>query len=152
MRVAWPRLPTSDFDDALMQLRRYSLLEAAGSLVAPRYRLHRLTTTFLKTEVLLRWQENASEKPFIIALRTLAQYGEPDERINHLQRALSLACQHHRLLDEAGCLFSLAALAEDEGKQAAYWQQAKRLLEKMGATAWLNQHTPNNPPFLALML
>lgn len=97
-------------------------------------------------------QEMAFPGLTIIALRTLAQYGEPDERINHLQKALSLARQHHRLLDEAGCLFSLAALADDKEKQAAYWQQAKRLLQKMGATTWLNQHTPNNPPFLALML
>jgi tetratricopeptide (TPR) repeat protein len=88
----------------------------------------------------------------IIALRTLARYGEPDERINHLQKALSVARQHHRLLDEAGCLFSLAGLAEDEVKQAAYWQQAKDLLEKMGATAWLEHHTPEKPPLLALML
>lgn len=59
--VSWmkllSKLAPADFDDALMQLRRYSLLETAGSLAAPRYRLHRLTTTFLKTEVLLRWQE-----------------------------------------------------------------------------------------------
>ena len=65
--VSWMKLmsnlPATDFDDALMQLRRYSLLESAGSLAVPRYRLHRLTTTFLKTEVLLRWQEDASEKP-----------------------------------------------------------------------------------------
>ena len=67
--VPWMKLmsnlPTTDFDHALMQLRRYSLLETAGSLAAPRYRLHRLTTTFLKTEVLLRWQEDASAKPLL---------------------------------------------------------------------------------------
>lgn len=61
--VSWMKLmsnlPEDDFDAALMQLRRYSLLEAAGGLTAPRYRLHRLTTTFLKTEVLLRWQAEA---------------------------------------------------------------------------------------------
>jgi hypothetical protein len=61
--VSWLKLmsnlDTADFDDALMQLRRYSLLETAGSLAAPRYRLHRLTTTFLKTEVLLQWQEES---------------------------------------------------------------------------------------------
>jgi hypothetical protein len=58
--VSWMKLmsnlATADFDDALMQLRRYSLLEAAGGLAVPRYRLHRLTTTFLKTEVLMRWE------------------------------------------------------------------------------------------------
>ncbi len=57
--VSWMKLmsnlPLADFDQALMQLRRYSLLEKAGSLAAPRYRLHRLTATFLQTELLLRW-------------------------------------------------------------------------------------------------
>lgn len=67
--VPWMKLmsnlPTTDFDQALMQLRRYSLLETVGSLALPRYRLHRLTTTFLKTEVLLRWQEDTPEKPWL---------------------------------------------------------------------------------------
>ena len=58
--VAWMKLmsnlATADFDEALTQLRRYSLLEAAGGLESPRYRLHRLTITFLKTDVLLQWQ------------------------------------------------------------------------------------------------
>ncbi len=45
------------FDDALAQLRDYSLLEAAGPPESPRYRLHRLTTTFLQTEVLEGWDE-----------------------------------------------------------------------------------------------
>lgn len=88
----------------------------------------------------------------IIALRNLAQYGKADERRDRLHRALSLTRQRHRLLDEAGCLFSLAELTKDKVKRAGYWQQARQLLEKMGATAWLEQHSPHNPPFLALML
>ena len=48
-------LPPAAFDEALGQLRDYSLLETAGPDDAPRYRLHRLTTTFLQTEVLAGW-------------------------------------------------------------------------------------------------
>jgi hypothetical protein len=57
--VGWLRamsfLSPDTFDDALGQLRAYSLLETAGPDSAPRYRLHRLTTTFLQTEVLAGW-------------------------------------------------------------------------------------------------
>ena len=88
----------------------------------------------------------------IIALRNLAQYGKVDKRKWRLQKALSLASQHHRLFDEAGCLFSLGGLTTDKAKQADYWQKAVKLLEKMGVAAWLENHSPENPPFLALML
>lgn len=57
--VEWLRhmsfLPPDVLDDALAQLRDYSLLETAGPPEAPRYRLHRLTTTFLQTQVLDNW-------------------------------------------------------------------------------------------------
>lgn len=57
--IAWLRLmsglPEDEFAPALAQLSDYSLLEVAGSSAAPVYRLHRLTTTFLQTEVLLNW-------------------------------------------------------------------------------------------------
>lgn len=88
----------------------------------------------------------------IIALRTLAQFGSAEERVRYLQQALALARSHHRLLDEAGCLFSLAGLTQDKTEQATYWQQATHLLQKMGATSWLEGASPDKPPFLALML
>lgn len=57
--AAWLRLmsvlPTNEFEEALRQLKAYSLLEVAGSPATPLYRLHRLTTTFLQTEILLSW-------------------------------------------------------------------------------------------------
>ena len=63
--VAWLRamsfLSPDAFDEALGQLRDYSLLETAGPDDAPRYRLHRLTTTFLQTEVLAAWGDIAEE-------------------------------------------------------------------------------------------
>ena len=57
--VAWLRLMSGltadEFAPALAQLIEYSLLEVAGPPTAPIYRLHRLTTTFLQTEILLNW-------------------------------------------------------------------------------------------------
>lgn len=59
--IEWLRLmsflPADAFAEALGQLLDYSLLETAGSPESPRYRLHRLTTTFLQTEVLAGWDE-----------------------------------------------------------------------------------------------
>lgn len=48
-------LPPNEFDEALEQLLAYSLLDVAGSAAAPHYRMHRLTATFLQTEILARW-------------------------------------------------------------------------------------------------
>jgi len=63
--VEWLRhmsfLPPDAFDEALAQLRDYSLLETAGPPEAPRYRLHRLTTTFLQTQVLDSWGDAPGE-------------------------------------------------------------------------------------------
>lgn len=59
--VEWLRLmsilPADTFAGALAQLLDYSLLETAGPPESPRYRLHRLTTTFLQTEILAGWRE-----------------------------------------------------------------------------------------------
>jgi hypothetical protein len=64
--VAWLRamsfLSPATFDDALGQLRDFSLLEAAGPDAAPRYRLHRLTMTFLQTEVLAGWNAAGADE------------------------------------------------------------------------------------------
>lgn len=58
--IEWLRLMSflspDDFSEALAQLLDYSLLEVAGPADSPRYRLHRLTTTFLQTEVLTTWE------------------------------------------------------------------------------------------------
>lgn len=58
--IEWLRLMSflapDAFGDALAQLLDYSLLESAGPPESPRYRLHRLTTTFLQTKVLTTWE------------------------------------------------------------------------------------------------
>lgn len=49
-------LPHADFYLALKEVLDYSLLEVSGSLAEPVYRLHRMTATFLQTEILNEWQ------------------------------------------------------------------------------------------------
>jgi hypothetical protein len=48
-------LTLPEFDFALDQLVNTSLLEVAGPLSIPIYRVHRLTTTFLQTNILAEW-------------------------------------------------------------------------------------------------
>ena len=48
-------LSVADFENALTQLRRYSLVEVTGRLTAPLYHLHRLTVTFLRTDLMQQW-------------------------------------------------------------------------------------------------
>jgi hypothetical protein len=60
--LAWIRLtsllPPPEFEAALAQLLDYSLLETVRALPEPNYRLHRLTVTFLQSEILLDWEED----------------------------------------------------------------------------------------------
>ena len=44
------------FQDGLEQLKRLSLVEFSGTMEAPRYRIHRLTTTFLQSDILQGWE------------------------------------------------------------------------------------------------
>ncbi|MEA4906069.1 MAG: NB-ARC domain-containing protein [Anaerolineaceae bacterium] len=55
--------PEAAFFAALRQLDQFSLLEISGSAAAPRYRLHRLTVTFLQTDILKLWEQPPSHDP-----------------------------------------------------------------------------------------
>ncbi|MBN1919601.1 MAG: hypothetical protein JW892_00025 [Anaerolineae bacterium] len=48
-------LSAPQMDTAIKQLQEYSLLLISGSLQQPLYQLHRLTTTFLQTDILSQW-------------------------------------------------------------------------------------------------
>lgn len=49
--------PEDTFFLTLQELDQFSLLEISGDAHAPRYRLHRLTVTFLQTDILSSWSE-----------------------------------------------------------------------------------------------
>jgi len=50
-------LSARDFRHGLMQLRDDNLVEVSGTLSRPLYRLHRLTISFLRTDILKNWRE-----------------------------------------------------------------------------------------------
>ena len=48
-------LSSDEFNQGLGQLKRLSLIEFSGTIEEPLYRIHRLTTTFLHTDILRGW-------------------------------------------------------------------------------------------------
>ncbi len=96
--------------------------------------------------------ENGSKTLRIAALRCLAQIELPDRAVDLLQQALALARESNRKFEQAACLLSLAGLTGDEADQCALWEQGSDLLYKMGAAAWVDDCSPQNPPFLPLMV
>lgn len=91
-------------------------------------------------------------KLHIVTARCLALFLPPPEQKELLRQTLALARQHNRPMDEAGCLFSLAALEDDPTQRADYYGTAARLLEPMGPTRWLEGRSPADPPLLPMMI
>ena len=50
-------LSSEVFDAGVNELKQLSLLEFSGSIESPRYSIHRLTTTFLHTDILNTWED-----------------------------------------------------------------------------------------------
>jgi len=50
-------LSFDEFEKGLRQLKRLSLIEFFGSISSPLYRIHRLTATFLQTDILQDWEK-----------------------------------------------------------------------------------------------
>jgi tetratricopeptide (TPR) repeat protein len=88
----------------------------------------------------------------VVTARCLALFRPPAEQEALLRRALALAREHERPMDEAGCLFSIAALATDEGGRSELYQQAVVLLEQMGCTGWLAGKSIDDPPLLPMTI
>lgn len=88
----------------------------------------------------------------VTTLRCLAQVELPEKAVILLHQALSLANELNRRFDQAACLLSLAGLMKDQEAQACAWDEGSRLLQEMGAAAWLEDCSPQNPPFLPLVV
>ncbi|MHB8627206.1 MAG: tetratricopeptide repeat protein [Aggregatilineales bacterium] len=92
-------------------------------------------------------QTIGSPAPRLITLRVLAECGPADDcerQIALLREALTLAENMHRLIDEAGCLLSLAHLTNDE----SLWERGAAILCQTDATQWLYDTTIEHPPRL----
>lgn len=97
------------------------------------------------------WKEDFPQL-HIVTARCLALFRSPPEQRMLLNQALSLARQQNRPLDEAGCLFSLAAIAIDEQEGDELFKQAVDLLVQMGCLGWLEGKTRTDPPLLPMTI
>jgi tetratricopeptide (TPR) repeat protein len=95
-------------------------------------------------------QQNYSS-PTILALRCLAEFRPPRESKALLDQALALARQYNRPFDEAACLLSLASIEKNKNEQKKLWDEGTQILDKMGASAWLEGCSVKHPPQLVLM-
>jgi tetratricopeptide (TPR) repeat protein len=97
------------------------------------------------------WRE-AFPHLHIVTARCLALFLPPPQQEALLRQTLALARQHARPMDEAGCLFSLAAVVADAGERAALFQQGAALLRQMGCPGWLDGRSVDDPPLLPMTI
>ncbi len=88
----------------------------------------------------------------VITARCLALFLPPAEQEGLLRQTLALARRHERPMDEAGCLFSLAAIAGGVDERAALFQEGATLLRRMGCSGWLEGRSADNPPPLPMTI
>ncbi len=91
-------------------------------------------------------------KLHIVTARCLALFLPPERQEALLRHTLALARRHGRLMDEAGCLFSLAAITDDAEARAACFRQAQELLALMGCPQWWEGRSIDDPPLLPMMI
>ncbi len=89
-----------------------------------------------------------------LALRCLAEITPPEaqeEREAHLLRSLQLAQEMGRKHEEAAVHLALAGLHAGERRQTE-WSKGAAILQEIGAQKWLEGSSPEEPPFLPLLL
>ena len=129
---------------ALNSLRRFSLIEIRGELREPRYRIHRLTESFLMNEV-LRWQSTPERHPspergyFRERVQAMIEHWQANEALEQSetealdQEKEGILKALHLGLDIDGywplarpLIFSLTGYMERRG----HWQAWQRTLER----------------------
>lgn len=107
------------------------------------------TTAVVQAEKLIQNIESPSIQGLI--LRCRARLASLPEAISLVKCALALARRHSQRLDEGICLLRLAILSSGQ-QQAQFWEEGSILINEIGAEAWLDGRSPQNPPTLALIL
>ncbi len=88
----------------------------------------------------------------VVTARCLALFPPPARQRALLEEALALAREHERPMDEAGCLFSLAAVELDAAERTHLYDQAVELLHRMGCPGWLDGKSMDDPPLLPMTI
>ena len=83
-------------------------------------------------------------------LRCRALFVPQAEAVDLLEQALALARRSRRRLDEGHCYLQLAVLASGK-QQAELWAAGVAIMNEIGAAAWIDGRTSNNPPAIAMI-
>lgn len=83
-------------------------------------------------------------------LRCRALFVPQAEAVALLEQALELAQRSRRRLDEGHCYLQLAVLASGQ-QQAELWAAGAAIMHEIGAAAWVDGRSPNNPPAIAMI-
>ncbi|GEM_PF-6703948 len=83
----------------------------------------------------------------IKALRILGECSSAEVAVPLFREALELA-KGRKYMDEAACYLWLAHFTDSDEEQTTLWNTGRRILERIGADAWLDGHAPQNPPFM----
>lgn len=116
------------------------------------YQLGQRTKAIRKIRRVVHWCQT-NDVPMLEspACRCLAHFLPVNKRKPYLDRALQLTHQQNRRLEEAGALLQLAEIASSPEEQTRLWKQGAEILSMIGASAWLQGHTPQDPPFIPMM-
>ena len=82
-----------------------------------------------------------------VSRRSLAFLLPREEKLSHLQRCMELSKRHEKQLEKAAVLLTMAQVMPQEHRQQT-WQAGVDLLHKIGAEAWLQDRSIENPPYI----
>ncbi|MCD4671998.1 MAG: hypothetical protein K8R77_04975 [Anaerolineaceae bacterium] len=100
----------------------------------------------------VKWSvENTSPVLEAVARRSLAFFLPREEKLPHLQRCLELSGTQERMLEKAAVLLTMAQVVPAETRQQT-WQAGVELLTKIGAEAWLEGHSIDDPPYIPTLV
>ena len=103
-------------------------------------------------EILDYCESNDSKVLLSLVHRCLAQFLPRNMRKQHLSASYAIACQQGRQLEIAACLISMAQLEEEESEKQRVWNEGVKILNQMGAQKWLEGHSIEDPPFIAMFV
>ncbi len=86
----------------------------------------------------------------VIACRVRALSMPTPDAFELLSITLKLAEQYDRKLDVAGCKIFMAYLTSDSESKTLLWDEAAAILEKIGATKWIENKKPGDPIVLPM--
>jgi tetratricopeptide (TPR) repeat protein len=97
-------------------------------------------------------EEIQSSELKMLTLRVAAHVGLLANPLAGLEEAYQLAVQLGRPLDQAACLLQQVRHSPDPAHRLALWKTGTQMLDEIGAQAWLEGHSIENPPMLAVFI